>query len=222
MPELVKIPLSSAEYLVRFDRPYVGLISTERPRAFEAVVAALLPFNFRLANTEIVTTGTLADHKVIFKIPERGISFQFGAEEYRFGKEGSLWSIAEQDAEVLLAAERALLEASGAHYQSCQATIAMHLQPLAKARAVILEPFVPDPFKPLLITRHALTFGNHLKWTDGEVLLDFSLALANGIFLRLISKFDGHPPLNEVLKKVRDDEETLFGILGIEEEVASA
>lgn len=46
MPELVKIPLSSAEYLVRFDRPYVGLISTERPRAFEAVVAALLPFNF--------------------------------------------------------------------------------------------------------------------------------------------------------------------------------
>lgn len=169
-----------------------------------------------------MTTGTLADDKVVFKIPERGISFQFGAEEYRFGKEGSSWSTAEQDAEVLLAAERALLEATGAHYESCQATIAMHLQPLAKTRDVILEPFVPDPFKPLLITRHALTFGNHLKWTDGEVSLDLSLALANGIFLRLISGFDGHPPLNEVLKKVRDDEETLFGILGIEEEVASA
>lgn len=28
MPELVKIPLSSFEYIARFDQPYVGLIST--------------------------------------------------------------------------------------------------------------------------------------------------------------------------------------------------
>ena len=81
MSDLVKIPMASVEYVARFDRPYLGLIANDRPRVFEAVVSALLPFNFRLANTEIVSTGTMADHKVIFRLPERGITFQFGAEE---------------------------------------------------------------------------------------------------------------------------------------------
>src|SRR5579864_8964881 len=114
MPELVKIPMASAEYQARFDRPYVGLIARDMARVLEAVVAALLPFGFRLENTEVVTTRTPADHKVIFKIPERGISFQFGAEEYKFTKEGSSWGAADEDSQVLVAAERALLENSGA------------------------------------------------------------------------------------------------------------
>jgi hypothetical protein len=219
MSELVRIPMASAEYVARFDRPCVGLIANDRPRVFEAVVAALLPFNFRLANTELVTTGTLADHKVIFRLPERGISFQFGAEEYKFGKDGSSWSTAEEDAGVFLAAESALLEGSGAKVDSCLATVAMHLQPLAKTRDEILAPFVPDPFKALAANRQAQTFASHLKWADGDVLIDFSLTLANGIFLRLSSQFKGHPPLPEILTKVRNEEEMLFRILGIEEAI---
>jgi hypothetical protein len=217
MPELVKIPIANAEYQVRFDRPYIGLIANDRPRVFEAVVAALLPFSFRLANTEFITTGTPADNKVVFKIPERGISFQFGAEEYRFGKEGSSWATVDEDTQVLVAAERALLEGIGAKIESCMLTIAMHMQPLAKTREEILAPFVPEPFKKLMSERNAQTFGNHLKWADGDVLLDFSVAVANGIFVRLASKFGGQPPLSDILAKVRHDEETLFGILGVEE-----
>ena len=216
MPEPVKIPMACAEYRARFERPYIGLIANDRPRVFEAVVAALLPFKFRLANTEIVTTGTAADHKVIFKIPERGISFQFGAEEYSFGKEGSSWSMAGEDAQVLVAAERALMEGSGASVESCMLTIAMHLQPLAKTREEILAPFVPAPFKAFMTQRQAQTFGNHLKWADGDVLLDFSVGFANGIFLRLTSQFKGQPPLADILAKVRSDEEAVFGILGVE------
>ena len=217
MSDLVKIPMASVEYVARFDRPYVGLIANERPRVFEAVVSALLPFNFRLANTEIVSTGTMADHKVIFRLPERGITFQFGAEEYRFGKEGSSWISVQEDAQVLLAAERALLDGSGAKVESCSVTLAMHLQPLAKTREEILAPFLPEPFKPLVKQHQTHTFGNHLKWPDGDVLLDFSVAFANGIFLRLTSQFKGQPLLPDILTKVRSDEETLFGILGIEE-----
>jgi hypothetical protein len=217
MSELVKIPMASAEYLARLDRPYVGLIANDRPRVFEVVVAALLPFGFHLANTELVTTGTLADHKVIFRLPERGISFQFGAEEYKFNKDGSSWGAVEEDTRILLAAERALLEGSGAKVDSCLATVAMHLQPLAKTREEILAPFVPEPFRPLMINRQAQTFANHLKWADGDVLLDFSVALANGIFLRLSSIFRGQPPLSEILTQVRREQEMLFGILGIEE-----
>jgi len=80
MAELVKIPVSNTEYQAYFERPCIGFIGDERQKAFEAVFTALLHFNLRLENTEIVTTGTLADHKAIFRIPEPGICFQFGAQ----------------------------------------------------------------------------------------------------------------------------------------------
>ena len=169
------------------------------------------------SNTEVLTTGTPADHKTIFKLPERGIRFEFGAEEYKFTKELANWSTVEADGQILLAAERALMEGSNANIASCIVTVAMHLELLAKPRAEILAPFLPDPFKILLTQRQAQTYGNHLRFADGEVLLDFSLALANGIFLRFSSHFTGHPPLAEVLAKVRSDQEAWFGILGVEE-----
>jgi hypothetical protein len=217
MPDLVKIPITSAEYQVRFDRPYVGLIANDRPRAFEAVVNALLPFNFRLANTEVITTGTLADYKVIFKIPERGITFQFSAEEYRFGKEGSSWATAKEDVEVLIAAERALVESVGVEAESCMVTVALHLEPLSRKREEMLAPFVPEPFRKFMSGRKVETSGNHLKFADGDILLDFSLLLANGIFVRFTSKFFGRPPHETILAKVRRDEEAIFAILGVEE-----
>jgi hypothetical protein len=217
MPELVKIPMASAEYQAHFEQPNIGFIANDRQRVFEAIVTALLPFKFGLANTEIVATGTPADYKVIFKIPERGITFQFGAEEYRFGKEGSSWSTADEDAQVLAAAERALMEGSNVKVESCTFTIAMHLQPVAKTREEILAPFIPEPFRLFMTQRLAQTFGNHLKWADGDVLLDFSVGFANGIFLRLTSSFKGQPPLTEILAKVRRDEEAVFGILGVED-----
>lgn len=134
MSDLVKISSASAEYLARFDRPYLRLLTDDRPRVIESIVTALLPFNFRLANAELVTTGTLADNRVIFRIPERGISFQFGAEEYRFGKEGSSWATMAKDSEVWHAAEGALLMESGAKVQSCEVTLMMHLQLLSRTR----------------------------------------------------------------------------------------
>ena len=219
MPDLVKIATASAEYQARFDRPYIGLLGNDRPRVFEAVVAALLPFQFRLANTEFVTAGTLADQKVVFRLPEKGISFQFGAEECRLAKQDAWWSTSDEYGEVLNAAERALLESSGAKVASCMVTLAIHLQPLTKTREEILAPFVPQPFKKFMNDRKAQTFGNHLKWSDGgDVLLDFSIAFANGIFLRLSTPFQGRPSLPVILAKVRRDEEQLFEILGIEED----
>jgi hypothetical protein len=219
MPELVIIPSSSAEYEARFERPYIGFISYDRARAYEAVLTALLSFNLRLENTEIVTTGTPANHKTIFRIPERGISFQFGAETYKFNKDFSFWAAANEDGQILLAAERALMEGSGAKVASCRVVVAMHLQPLSKPREEILAPFIPEPFKIFMTQRQTQSYGNHFLFADGDVLLDFSVGFANGIFLRFSSRFMGHPPLSEILAKVRSDQAALFGLLGVEEAV---
>ncbi len=217
MPDLIKIPSAAAEIQARFERPCIGFIGADRPRVVEAIVSALLPFNFHLPNTEVVTTGSLADHKVIFKIPERGINFQFGAEEYRFTKEGSTWETAEDDTEVFLAGEHALLEGNSVKVTRCTVIVAVHLQLLTRPRDEVLAPFFPEPFRVLLTQSKAESFGAHLKWTTGDVLLDFSAVFANGIFLRFSSQFEGHPPVSEILTKVRSDGEAIFAILGVQE-----
>jgi hypothetical protein len=53
MAELVQIPLANAEYVARFERPYIGFIANERARVIEVVFNALLPFNMRLADIDI-------------------------------------------------------------------------------------------------------------------------------------------------------------------------
>ena len=82
MAELVKIPVSNTEYQAYFERPCISFIGDGRQKAFEAVFTALLHFNLRLENTEIVTTGTLADHKV-FRIPN--VEFAFSSERRSIG-----------------------------------------------------------------------------------------------------------------------------------------
>jgi hypothetical protein len=123
----------------------------------------------------------------------------------------------DEDAKILLAAERALLEGSGAEVASCIARVAIHLQLLNKRREEILAPFVSEPFKALMGQRQAQSYGNHIVFVDGDVLLDFSMVFANGIFLRFSSHFTGHPSLSEVREKMRTDQDALFGILGVEE-----
>jgi hypothetical protein len=219
VPDLVKILSAAVEYQARFARPCIGFIGNDRPRAVEAIVDALQPFNFRLANSEVLVTGSMADHKVIFRIPDRGISLQFGAEEYRFAKDGANWATEDDDTKILLAAERALLEGSPAEIAQCAVHLGLHLQPLTKTREEVLARFIPEPFRAMLTDRNGRTYGNHLKWPDGDLLLDFSAAFANGIFLRSSSIFAGHPPATEILAKMRSDEEALFQILGIEEHI---
>ena len=143
MPELVNILSAVVEYQVLFARPCIGFIGNDRARAVEAIVDALIPFNFRLGNSEIINAGSMADHRVIFRIPDRGITFQFGAEDYRFTEIGATWPTVDHDTQVLLAAERALLEGSPAEVSFRIVKLSMHFQPLTKPRDTLLAPFIP-------------------------------------------------------------------------------
>ena len=217
MPDLIKIPLASTEIQARFEQPCIGFIGLDRPRAVEAIVSALLPFNFRLANSDTVGVGNFAEQKTTFKIPERGITFQFGAEDFRFTKEGSYWETAQEDAEVLVAAEQALMQGSSAKVKQSTINVAMHLQLLTRPRAEVMSPFFPEPFRALLKDSNASTYGTHLKWATGDVLLDFSAAYANGLFVRFSSQLEGYPPLIELLTTLRKNEDEIFSILGVQE-----
>lgn len=216
MSDLAKIPLSQADYQAEFERPSIAFIGTDRPRSIEAVVDALLPFGFRLANSEVVSTGPLSDHKVIFRFPDRGITLQIGAEAYQFRKEGSNWPTAPDDVKILVAAENALLNGTSTKVGSCLITVAMHAQLLTRPREEVLSPFIPVPFQKDGWAK-AISYGNHLRWPSGDLLIDFSAVYANGIFMKFSSRFEGHPPIEQMLEGIRRAEISIFQLLGIEE-----
>jgi hypothetical protein len=214
MPSLIKILYSTAEYQARFARPAIQLIA-EKAGPVQAVVDALLPFGFQFANTE--TGGVLAAHRTTFRIPERSIVFQFGAEECRFTKDASNWATAEEDIKVLAAAESAVL-AQGAEVTARSVTVAMHLQLLETPRAEILSRFSPEPlYKNVPEGYQPTQFAVAVKLVHGSILVDHSATVANGIFVRVTSEFDATPSLLEIMAKVRLDEQFLFGVLDVEE-----
>jgi hypothetical protein len=217
MAEQVKISLGSAEYLVRFDRPYIELIGTDRQKVIVAVVLGLRPFGIGLNNVEIIAAGPLRNHKTVFRLPERGISFEVSAEEYKLVKENASWATAEDDVAVLVAAQEAVLGEGGVGVSNGAVSIAMHVQPLTKRREEILASFMVRPLKAFLTERKVQSFGNHARWADGDLLLDFSLVVANGIYIRMTRQFAAGAKAPEVLKKLREEQEIVFGILGIEE-----
>lgn len=217
MPELVRIPAATAELVARFDRPYISLIGN-RAEVIQAIASSLLPYNFKLANLEIIH-GKPVEEACTFKIPELGITFQFGAESYRLVKDGASWSTAAEDGAIWNAAETALLSTSGAIVASCRVTLAVHLVPQFKTRDEVIAPFIAAPFKYL--SGEPMTgFGSHIRFADGgEVLFDNSLGYANGIFLRFSAELDGKPPIPEIFARLRHDEKHIFKMLDVEEEM---
>ena len=93
----------------------------------------------------------------------------------------------------------------------------MHLQPLAKTRDQLLAGFIPPPFLSLATEKGVQSVASHIKFGGGEILLDYSLAYANGVFLRLSSIFQGHPTQAEMLARMTADQERVFKILDIQE-----
>jgi hypothetical protein len=64
-----------------------------------------------------------------------------------------------------------------------------------------------------------VAFGNHLKWKNGSLLLDYSISIANGIFARLISESEGFASAKEAFSSARALQVELYKILDVEEDL---
>lgn len=217
MPEKVRIPLAVAEITAQFRTPRIDLIGSAMSVTVERIAEAWVPFGFRLPNLEILSTGAPADHGVSFKLPSEGIQFQFGAEKYIYRKEQASLVGAEKDLEPLLAAERVLLAGRHENVGSCVARVAMHLQAESCTPHQLLAPLFPAPLKKLLENRPASSFGHHLVWDQGDLLVDFSVPFANAVFVRFTTNFDGKPEIAVMLSQVRRKHAAILEALGVEE-----
>lgn len=217
MPEKVRIPLAVGEITVYFRSPRIDLIGSAMSATVERIAEAWGPFGFRVADLEVMSAGSPADHSVSFRLPAEGVNLQFGAEKYVYRKEQVSWAGAERDFGPLRAAESLLLADKPESAGACVVRVGMHLQSETSTPHQLLAPLLPPTLSGLLGGQMPSRFGNHLLWDHGELLVDFSMAFANAIFVRFSTNFEVKPEFGEMMSEVRKNQTAVMTALGIEE-----
>jgi len=128
------------------------------------------------------------------------------------------WASAEETIGILAAALDALKASSGAAFSAQHVAFALHIQPKKAKFLDLLKPFL-SPILQELEGEGVKTGASILKWDRRRVVLDGSGALANALFLKFEREFDGSSNLREIAIQMKTDEDTLFKILDIEEEL---
>ena len=217
MAELVTIPISIFEYTVSYERPEFN-VWLDRASVVQAVFDALTKWEPRIDDVDAITTGKTSEQGFTIKLPLKTASFFFGPASCKFTKENADWQTAAETLEMLEAALTALVQSTGVGISARSAAISLHLQPKAVPFITLLKPFVVTQLAALDV-QPVLALASVVKWERRKVTIDGSGVIANGVFLRFEREF----PLagathDEMAVRLRQDEEELFRILGVEEE----
>lgn len=217
MPEIVKIPISYFEVEMEYGSPDLKMW-LDRINVVQAVYSALQPWEVKVDDVEIITTGKPSEQGIKFKIPQKLSTFFFGPANCKFTRDGTSWDTAQETIQILDAALSALLGQTGAEIIKRKTVIALHAQMVNAPFIQILSPFIPSQLAALEGDKPK-TMAAVIKWEKRKVTIDGSGQLANGIFIRFEREFDGKVSYEEMAQKLWADEKGIFDVLGIQEEV---
>lgn len=220
MPEKTQaeIPYSLLEYTAEFKGPILEGMSVPA-RIIAAVLDALQPSGYNLDGVEANTqVRKLSEYSIIFNRttparPSRSLTLGLG--KVHIAAENLDWSdsvqfISEQDA-----ALGAIRTVSGAEFVSQKVVVGMHIQLKEKERKDVTAPLLSSvAFR--LLEGDADSSGVILMGGKTVIVIDNSLALANGLFVRISQDHQGEASLAEIAERLRRDEQRMFDVLGLE------
>jgi hypothetical protein len=218
MAELVTIPISFIEIVIEYDGPKLALC-TDRGTLWQAIFDALKPWGAGIDDVEIRASGKLSEQGITIKIPGKRVAFFFGPASAKFTRDDIAWDLAEETFLILDAALSTLVRFGGVGIASKNIALSLHVQPRVQPFMHILKPFVA-PELAALDSRPIQTMASVAKWDKRKVTIDGSGALANGVFLKLDREFTGTATWHEIAVQLKRDEEELFRILGVEEDLS--
>lgn len=218
MPEKVTIPISIFQFDADFVRPVVS-IWMERAHLVQAIFDTLLPWNLDLDNVEPITTGKASEQGIKIKLPEKRVTLFFGPASCRFNKENADWATADEVIGILRAFLTTLLTVTGAELANQKTSIAVHLQPRNQPFVELLKPFLSADMQKL--SQDPVTTGACVvRWKSRKVTVDGSAVIANALFVKLDRDFGPAVSFEEMAIQLKSDEDAVFQMLGVEEDLA--
>jgi hypothetical protein len=214
-----EIVYSVVEYTAVFRTP---ILEAWAAPAFliKRVLKALETWGFRLDGVEDKTRGVekLADYAIVFRRtgpPAPGVTISVGVGKVVIAIENPAWTEAEQLLGTMNATLSAVVEIGQAEIQSQHLALLMHIQVKTRSRKEVTAPLL-SPLALQMLDGDVTFPGIILQREKSSVVVDASLAYANGLFVRMVRE---HPPertLQELAGILRKDEEQLFSVLGLE------
>jgi hypothetical protein len=209
-----EIPYSLLEYTADFKKPIAKAWATPA-LLVAAVLDALEPFGFNLDGAEANTPQKLNEYALRFRRNPVGVTFTVGIGKLIVAAENIDWTEADNFVELARAGIDTVLRTADAEIKGQQIALAMHVQLKTKPRqevtACLLSPAA------LNLLDGELTFpGIILLKEKSKVIVDASVAYANGLFVRIIREHPAEVSFEQMAKILHADEEQLFDTLELE------
>jgi hypothetical protein len=217
MPELITIPIAIFEIAIEYANPSMKLL-VDRAKVVDQLFRRFKPWNIKVDDVEVLQEGKPSEQGVKFKLPLKRTSFFFGAARCVLVREDADWESADELINILSAGWGTLVEIGEVQAGAYKTSIAMHLQPKVLPFIELLKPFAPAPLAALDASPIRAIAGI-VKWEKRRVTIDNSGHLANGLFVRLEREFEGNATFPEIASQLRNDENQLFDLIGVKEDL---
>jgi len=213
-----EIPYSLLEYTCQFKRPILEAW-TPPTKLIAAVLDALHPFGYRLDGVDFNLQALKLDGlSIVFRrttpaAPARTLTLGLG--KAGVTAENLDWTEAERFIPGQSAALKAIREVAGAEIESQQLVVGMHVQLKERPRKDVIAPLL-NPAAFHLLDGEPDFAGIILLREKVIVVIDASLAFANGLYVRITRTHPPEAPFVELAETLREDEQRIFDALGLE------
>ncbi|MGD1082550.1 MAG: hypothetical protein ABR881_29905 [Candidatus Sulfotelmatobacter sp.] len=213
-----EIPYSMLEYTAALKRPILEAWAV--PAHLVAVVLdALDPFGFKPDGVELKTRAEkLTENAIVFRRTPAGVTFTVGVEKVVIVAENLDWSDADQFMRAARAGLDAVLQKGKADIRLQHLVLGIHIQLKTRPRQEVTAPLLsPETLK--LLDGELKMPGVILQREKCSIVIDGSLAFANGLFVRINREHAPIAAFEQMAEVLRNDEKQLFDLLGLEGEL---
>lgn len=220
MPEKTQseITYSVLEYTAAFKRP-IFVVPSPLGELIASISDALAPSGYTFSGIDLsLQTAKLDEVMIVFRrtippAPARSFGLGFGKVYVR--AENLDWPEADAFISSQSAALNVIRQKGGAEIQSQQLVVGMHVQLMNRSRKDVTAPLLSSVGAKLL-DGEADFSGVVLTREKAIFVIDASVGVANGLFVRISREHRPEASFEELAKTLRDDEERLFNVLGLE------
>jgi hypothetical protein len=218
MPETVVIPMAFFEALIEFERPDFRLLANDRVPIVQSLFEAFSKWDIKVDDMEVISTGKISDQGIKFKIPAKQATFFFTASGCRFTRDNTSWQTADETIELLDSGLKTIFSAARVKPAKFRTAVALHIQPKNRPFIDILRKLAPGPMINL-DRSEPQTLASVMVWPQLKITIDGSSRVANGIFIKFEHEFAGAVTYQDMAAKLKADENAIFSMLDVAEEV---
>ena len=208
-----EIPFALLEYTAVFRKPILEAWAVPA-LLVSAALNALEPHGFKLDGVETKIAEKLTECVVVFRRNPPGVTLKVGIEKLTILAENLDWAESDQLVATARASINAVIEHSKAEIQSQHVALGIHIQIKTKPRLEVTAPLL-SPLALKLLDGEMKFPGIILQREKATIVVDGSLAYANGLFVRINREHEADVSLENMAEILRADEQRLFDTLGL-------